>query len=60
MHMFAGERASHRLRGMLQMIAASPTNVSTAVEFASALEAGSLDIVINNHLDLTLLPLPLK
>lgn len=39
---------------------ASPTNVNTPLEFFSAIEAGVLDIVITNHLDLTLLPLPLK
>ena len=39
---------------------ASPTNVSTPMEFVSAVEAGVLDIVVTNHLDFTLLPLPLK
>lgn len=42
------------------MAGVAPTNVSSPEAFVTAVARGAVDIIITQHLDLTLLPLPLK
>lgn len=57
---FAGQQgsdAANHMRVMLQSSAGAPVEVSTPAALADAIAAGTLDILITNHMDLTTLDL---